>query len=118
LEAAAVALGEDHLGGAMAADVVEAAQIAVEPVRDQDWLVEDGRGLQVAHARQLIRAGDQLPGAGEDALALALEDGVVQVGTGRQRESAGEILARAHRSTLRYRHTTKSTSVAPRPFRE
>ena len=67
----------------MAADVVEAAQLAVEAVRDQDRLVEDRRRLQVADPGQLIGTGDQLPGAGEDAIALAFEDGLVDVGAGR-----------------------------------
>jgi hypothetical protein len=45
LQAAPVALGDDYLGGAVAADVVETTQPAVEAPSDQDWFVEDGRGL-------------------------------------------------------------------------
>jgi len=86
-----------------------AAQVVVEAAGDQDRLVEDGGRLQVTDAGQLIGTGNQLPGPRENPVLLARIDGFVDVRTGRQRESAGEILARAHRSILRYRHTTKST---------
>jgi hypothetical protein len=52
-------------------------------VGDQDRLVEDGGRLQVARPGQFIGPGNQLPGAPKDAVALFLEDGLVEVGAGR-----------------------------------
>src|SRR5438067_13665901 len=100
LEAAAVPFGYDDLGGPVPADVVEAAQLAVEATGDQDRFVEDGGGLQVTDPRQLVSAGNELPAPRKDAVPLTPVDRFVDIGAGGQRESAGEILARAHRSML------------------
>ena len=51
LKAAAVPFGDHHLRRPVPADVVEAAQLAVESTGDEDRFVEDGGGLQVTDPR-------------------------------------------------------------------
>jgi hypothetical protein len=63
----------------MPAHVVEAAQLPIEAVGDDDRLVEDGDRHEVADSLQLVCARHELPGRTEDALLLALEDPRIQV---------------------------------------
>ena len=70
LEGLAVAAGEGDLACPMAADVEEGLQLAVEAMGDDDRLVQDRDRHEVADARQVLGACDQLPGASEDALLL------------------------------------------------
>ena len=58
LQTPPVALRQDDLCGAVATNVVEATQLAVEAVGDHDRLVEDGGWFEVAHPSQFVRPGD------------------------------------------------------------
>ena len=85
----------------MAADVVEGAQLAIGAVGDDDRLVEDRDRHEVPHPRQVLGAGDELPGAAEDALPLQLQHGCVKVVARRQRGGAAERRARDGRGHAR-----------------
>ena len=101
LEGLAVALRQRDLAGPVAADVVEAAQLAVEAVGDHDRLVEHGHRHEVADALELIGPGHELPGAAEDPLLLELEDVGIEVVALRNRRGAAERRRRHGRGHAR-----------------
>ncbi len=79
LKGFAVAARRHHLRRAVPADVVEAAQLSVLSVGQENRLVEDVRGLEVTDAGELARMRHELPAGGEDPIRLAREDGRVEV---------------------------------------
>src|SRR5262249_22986489 len=65
-------VGPDELVAAMAADVVEGADLVVRPPHDDD---RGARGVELlrevaAHLRELLHAADVQPGAAENGVAL------------------------------------------------
>ncbi len=62
-----------EVSGAMATEIVEAAQFTLPIADDEDPPAHDLGGDVVARVGQGCRRSDELPFAGEDRLALALE---------------------------------------------
>ena len=85
----------------MPAHVVEAVQLSVLGVGQQDRLVENRRGLEITGTSQLVAMRDELPGSGEDAVFLALQDRRVEVDRRRKGRRSGDIgLQLRHARTL------------------
>ena len=82
----AVLLAQD-LGAAVAAHVLEGAQLEVVAAHDGDRAAEGRLEGEVAACRsgQLVDAADEAPGAGEDRAHLALEPRAGRVAGARQR---------------------------------
>ena len=97
LQRLAVAASRHDLRRAVAAHVVETVQGAVLRACQQDRLVDDGRGLEVARSGELVDVSHQLPGAGEDSVLLLLENRRVAVHRGRQGVGPSNLFFDLHR---------------------
>src|SRR5262249_27738849 len=75
--------------GAVAADVVEAPDLAVVAAQGQHPLAEEVEGLVVARLRDIVQVAHHLPRGAEHRLPFALEEALVGVEPGGQRLGRG-----------------------------
>jgi hypothetical protein len=72
--AAVAALAVDQARGAVAADVVETANLPVLAANCQDRLVDDVERLEVPCLRHVVDVADEVPALAENGLALEFEE--------------------------------------------
>ena len=68
----------------MAADIVEAAHLAVGTAQAHELFAEYVERVVVARLRQIVHMADEVPGAREQMLPLGLEEVSVVIKPGRQ----------------------------------
>ena len=72
--AAVAVLAVNQARCAVAADVVETANLAVLAANGQDGLVDDVERLEVPRLRHVVEVADEVPALAENGLALELEE--------------------------------------------
>src|SRR5690242_10639760 len=84
------------LAGAVAADIVEAADDAVLAAHGEDALAQNIQSQIIAGPRHVVEMADNVPGLREDLLALDLEEALVGIEPGGEgnRLHAGFLKAR------------------------
>src|ERR1019366_7163285 len=86
---------------AMAAEIMETAQLAFPIANDENAPAHDLRGDVVPGMGKRGQRSDELPLAGEDRLAFALEDIRAVIPLGRQAEVGGGLEPQVHGQILR-----------------
>jgi len=75
----------------MAADIVESAELLIGSANHEQWLADELSGEVTAGLGDLVAMSDELPGAGEDAVAFFSSDSGVEVERRGESRGAGDV---------------------------